>query len=74
MLKIIKKAKEDMLGTSNNPTKDHLFDINDNPQLLDENTKTYFHTMTSKVLFLSKSSSPDLQKSPSFLKKRVKGI
>ena len=41
-----------MVGMENTPTADHLFDINDNPQLLDEYTKQYFYMMTAKLIFL----------------------
>ena len=37
---------------------DHLFDNNNNAQLLNEDTKKYFHTMISKWLFLSKRAKP----------------
>ena len=50
-----------MTGMKNTPGEDHLFDINGNPQILDEDTKQYFHTMDTRLLFLSKRARPDLQ-------------
>ena len=56
-----------------NPTPDHLFQINDNPQLLDKNNNKYLHTMNAKLIFLSKGTIPNLQESVTFLMTRVKG-
>ena len=47
-----------MAWKENNPTEDHLFDINSNTQLLEDETKKYFHTMTAKLLFLLKGARP----------------
>ena len=37
-----------MTGTENSPTADNIFEIGDKPQLLDKDTKQYFHTMAAK--------------------------
>ena len=60
VLKHTEEAKEDIACTSNTPAADYLFDINNHTQLLYNYTKKYFHTMTSKLLFLSKIDIPDL--------------
>ena len=72
-LKIIEEVKEDMSGMPNIPAVCHLFDIDKNPQMPDNNTKQYLNTITDKLLFLSKSSKPNLQESVSLLTKRIRG-
>jgi hypothetical protein len=44
-----------------------------NPDLLSNEDAKYFHTMTAKLLFLSKRARPDLQQAVAFLTTRVRG-
>lgn len=71
---ILNEACDDMSGEATTPAAEHLFDVNtNNPQLLDEETSQYFHTMMAKMLFLSKRARPDLQEAVAFLTTCVKG-
>ena len=60
---VIAAAKNnDSEGMANSPAADHLYMVNNsNPQLLNEEDKQHFHTMTAKLLFLSKPARPDIQ-------------
>ena len=62
-----------MVGTETATTAEHIFYVSNNPQLLDENGKQYFHTMTAKLLLISKRVRPNLQGAVAFLSTRVKG-
>ena len=70
---ILAEAREDMAGEATTPAAEHLFNINNNPDPLGEELSQYFHTMTAKLLFLSKRARPDLQEAIAFLTTRVKG-
>ena len=60
-----------MAGMENNPVVYHLFDINDNTQLINNNTNKYFYMTNFKLLFLSKGARPDLQELVAFLTEQV---
>jgi hypothetical protein len=60
----------DIPGTVLTPATDNLFSIRDTP-LLDIETKSKFHTMVAKLLYLSKRVRPDILLAVSFLTTRV---
>jgi hypothetical protein len=72
---ILEEARDDMSGESATPAADHLFTVNEEPDsehmLLTEDSE-YFHTMTAKLLLLSKRAQPDVQTPVAFLCTRVK--
>jgi hypothetical protein len=70
--KILEEMPEDMDGTANSPAADHLFQIVDGIEDLDEPTKEFFHSTVAKLLFLCKRGRPDIQTAIAFLCTRVK--
>jgi Reverse transcriptase (RNA-dependent DNA polymerase) len=64
---------EDMLGESNTPASNNLFEVNPDATKLDESTSEMYHHNTAKLLFLCKRARPDIQTAVSFLCTRVKG-
>jgi hypothetical protein len=72
---ILEEARDDMSGESATPAADHLFTVNEEPDsehMLSTDDSEYFHTMTAKLLFLSKRARPDVQTPVAFLCTRVK--
>ena len=69
---ILEEAPDDMSGEAGTPAANHLFDISDTPEALDEKTSELFHHMTAKMLFLSKRARPDILGTVAFLTTRVK--
>jgi hypothetical protein len=71
---LLLEAKDDPDATKvSSPAGEHLFEVNTNdPELVNDEDKQYFHTMTAKLLFLSKRSRPDLQQAVAFLTTRVR--
>jgi hypothetical protein len=59
-------------GISASPAATYLYDINPEAELLDKSAIEKFHTLTAKLLFLSKRARPDLQQAIRFLTTRVK--
>ena len=57
-------------SSAKTPASNDLFDIKDSPQL-DDNYAEYFHSMTARLLYLSKRVRPDLLLSVTFLTTRV---
>ena len=47
-----------MDGEVETPAADHLFDIRDNADKLDNDTSELFHSLVAKLLFLSKRARP----------------
>jgi hypothetical protein len=70
---VLKEARDDMAGVATSPAAEHLFEVNViDPEFLSEEDGKYFHTMTAKLLFLSKRARPDLQQAVAFLTTRVR--
>jgi hypothetical protein len=69
--KILEEMPEDMDGTANSPAADHLFQIVDGIEDLDEPTKEFFHSTVAKLLFLCKRGQPDIQTAIAVLCTRV---
>ena len=66
------EAPHNMGGEAPTPAAQHLFSVNDNPDLLSEDVALMFHHIVTKSLFLSKHRRPDLQTAIAFLSTRVK--
>jgi len=58
-------------GTNTSPASNNLFLIDNNSELLNENDKGTFHTITAKLLYLSKRSRPDILTAVAYLTTRV---
>jgi hypothetical protein len=58
-------------GTANTPAASSLFKVNKNSKPLDTQSKKQFHSMTAKLLYLSKRIRPDILTAVSFLTTRV---
>ena len=71
--KMLEALPTDMDGTAATPAAQHLFEVNNNPEPLDEDTAQMFHHNTAKLLFLCKRARPDVQTAVAFLLARVKG-
>ena len=69
--KILDEMPEDMDGTATSPAADHLFQIIDGIELLDEANSDFFHATVAKLLFLCKQGRPDIQTAIAFLCTRV---
>jgi len=69
---MLEDLPSDMDGEAVTPAANHLFEVNDNPEKLDESTSQTFHHLTAKLLFLAKRSRPDIQTAVAFLTTRVK--
>ena len=70
---ILAEARDDVGTDAASPAAEHLFDVNtDNLEKLSSADAQCFHTMTAKLLFLSKRARPDLQQAVAFLTTRVK--
>jgi hypothetical protein len=69
--KIDEEMPEDMDGTATSPAADHLFQIIDGIELLDEAKAEFFHATVAKLLFLCKRGRPDIQTAIAFLCTRV---
>jgi hypothetical protein len=59
-------------GIATTPAATHLYEINSNAEKLKQEKIEIFHTITAKLLFLSKRARPDLQQAVGFLTTRVK--
>jgi hypothetical protein len=59
-------------GTSTTPAAAYLYDVNEDAEKLNQERIDTFHTITAKLLFLSKRARPDLQQAVGFLTTRVK--
>ena len=51
--KLLEEAREYMTDMKTSPAALHIFEVSDIPKMLENNTKKYFHKMTTKLLFLS---------------------
>ena len=51
--KMLTELPSDMNGVSNTPAAQHLFNVNDSTEKLDENKAQLFHHLVAKLLYLS---------------------
>ena len=56
-----------MVGTETNPDAEHIFRVRYSPQLINENIKHYFHTISTRFIFISKRARPKLLEAVVFL-------
>jgi hypothetical protein len=62
----------DMRGEAATPAANHLFEVNEDGEKLDEETAQLFHHYVAKLMFLCKRARPDTQTAVAFLCTRVK--
>jgi hypothetical protein len=70
--KLLDEIPEDMSGKNATPAaNNHLFQVNEDTDNLDEEPAQLFHHNVAKLLFLCKWARPDLQTALAFLTARV---
>ena len=68
---ILKEMPADMAGVAPTPAANHLFDVNDDGEKLNDEQKEFFHHVVAQLLFLCKRARPDIQTAIAFLCTRV---
>jgi Reverse transcriptase (RNA-dependent DNA polymerase)/Zinc knuckle len=68
---VITEMPEDMAGVCPTPAANHLFEVNQEAEKLDETKKEFFHHVVAQLLFLCKRARPDIQTAIAFLCTRV---
>jgi hypothetical protein len=58
---ILSEMPDDMNGTAPTPASDHLFQVEDDLQALNDKESDFFHLTTARLLFAAKRARPDLQ-------------
>jgi hypothetical protein len=58
---MLEQLPVDMDGIAATPAASHLFEVNENPDLLNEGKAQFFHHNLAKLLFLCKRARPDIQ-------------
>jgi hypothetical protein len=58
---------EDMSGKAATPAANHLFEVNEDADKLDEEPAQLYHHNVAKVLFLCKRAWPDVQTAVAFM-------
>ena len=61
----------EIVGVSRTPAEDNLFKIDLNSPLLNDKERERFHSLTAKLLYLSKRTRPDILACIAYLTKRV---
>jgi hypothetical protein len=69
--KMLAKLPDDMNGEATTPAANHLFEVDESADKLDEETAQLFHHNVAKLLFLCKRARPDVQAAVAFLTTRV---
>jgi hypothetical protein len=72
IMRMLENLPEDMDGIAATPAAKHLFEVNENPDLLTEERAQFFHHNVAKLLFLCKRARPDTQTAVAFMSTRVK--
>jgi hypothetical protein len=67
----IKEFTEECTHSAHTPAGAHLFEVNDECSKLNEDDRKLLHSITAKLLFVSKRGRPDIQVPISFLTSRV---
>ena len=57
----LKGENEDVLSAATTHSVEHLYKVGNSSKLIDKYAKQHFHTMTDKLVFISKGSRPNLQ-------------
>jgi hypothetical protein len=68
---IIADMPEEMIGKAATPAASHLFEIREEPVVVDEERAETFHRMVMQLQYLSQRGRPDVRTAVSFLCKRV---
>jgi hypothetical protein len=68
---ILNELPVDMAGVAPTPAANHLFDVNDEAEKLNDDQKEFFHHVVAQLLFLCKRARPDIQTAIAFLCTRV---
>lgn len=68
---IIADMPDGMVGKAPTPAANHLFDVRDDPVLLEKARSDTFHKMVMQLQYLSQRGRPDLRTAVSFLCKRT---
>ena len=71
LMEAIEIFVEELEGEVTPPAQHHLFQVNEDAELLDKNKKEIFHRVTAKLLYLVKRARPDPETLVSFLTMRV---
>jgi hypothetical protein len=69
--KMLAELPDDMNGEAATPAANHLFEVDESADKLDEETAQLFHHNVAKLLFLCKRARPDVQAAVAFLTTRV---
>jgi len=68
---MLAEMPEEMDGTTATPAANHLFQVDEDAELLDDDKKQFFHHNVAKTMYLSKRARPDLQTAVAYLSTRV---
>jgi hypothetical protein len=68
---MLAELPDDMSGETATPAANHLFEVDESADKLDEETAQLFHHNVAKLLFLCKRARPDVQAAVTFLTTRV---
>jgi hypothetical protein len=68
---VIAEMPDEMTGKAATPANVHLFDVREEPTMLDKEQSDTFHRMVMQLQYLSQRARPDLRTAVSFLCKRV---
>eukprot|EP00957_Ditylum_brightwellii_P118003 9000008-Ditylum_brightwellii.AAC.1 len=72
IMNLLADLPEEYEGEAATPAANHLHEVNDDAEKLNEEEAQFFHHVVAKLLFLCKRARPDLQTSVAFLSTRVK--
>jgi len=68
---VLAEMPDEMHGTAATPAATHLFEVSEEPVLLDKERSDTFHKMVMQIQYMSQRARPDLRTAVSFLCKRV---
>ena len=64
---VLDNSPEEFHGRAETPVANHLFDVGKDSEKINKEDGSLFHNLVSKLPYLSKKASPDIQTSVSFL-------
>ncbi|MCP4273445.1 MAG: hypothetical protein GY781_16070, partial [Gammaproteobacteria bacterium] len=68
---LLASLPKDFNGLVSTPAAEHLFQVNEDPELLSAEDANKFHELVAKALFMCKRARPDIQTTVAFLTTRV---
>ena len=71
LIESIDEYGEKVVGTTSTPARKYMFSVDENSEVLDENRSKRFHSITTKLLYVSNRARVDLKLSIAFLSTRV---